>query len=132
MNSAAFSLSIAAAGYIINDYFDLNIDRVNNPYKLVVEKIIKRRWAIIWHLILSGMGIAIGFYLSWKLRNVFIGPSNLFCVLLLWFYSTTFKKKLLIGNILISLLTAWLLVCYTGIRLHRLLIRSSQCIIPGI
>src|SRR5213075_3247738 len=41
--------------------------------------------------------------------NVFIGPSNICCVLLLWFYSTTFKKKLLIGNILISLLTAWVI-----------------------
>ena len=115
------SVLIAAAGYIINDYFDLNIDRINKPDRVIVEKIIKRRWAIIWHWILSGMGIAIGFYLSWKLRNVFIGPSNLFCVLLLWFYSTTFKKKLLIGNILISLLTAWVIgVLYLAeFRLHR-------------
>src|ERR1700712_133423 len=44
------SVLIAAAGYIINDYFDLNIDRVNKPDKVVVEKIIKRRWAILWHL----------------------------------------------------------------------------------
>lgn len=86
------SVLIAAAGYIINDYFDLHIDRVNKPDKVVVEKIIKRRWAIIWHWVLSGLGIAIGFYLSWKLRNIFIGPSNTLCVLLLWFYSTTFKK----------------------------------------
>lgn len=115
------SVLIAAAGYIINDYFDLHIDRVNKPDKIVVEKIIKRRWAIIWHWILSGLGVAIGFYLSWKLRNIFIGPSNLACVLLLWFYSTTFKKKLLLGNILISFLTAWvILVLYLcEFRIHR-------------
>jgi 4-hydroxybenzoate polyprenyltransferase len=115
------SVLIAAAGYIINDYFDLNIDRVNKPEKVVVEKIIKRRWAIIWHWVLSGFGIAIGFYLSWKLRNFFIGPSNTICVLLLWFYSTTFKKKLLIGNVIISLLTAWVIgVLYLcEFRLHR-------------
>ena len=115
------SILIAAAGYIINDYFDLNIDRINKPEKVVVEKIIKRRWAIIWHLILSGFGIIIGFYLSWKLRNIFIGPSNLACVLLLWFYSTTFKKKLLIGNLLIAFLTAWVIgVLYLcEFRLHR-------------
>ncbi|HTB25404.1 MAG TPA: geranylgeranylglycerol-phosphate geranylgeranyltransferase, partial [Puia sp.] len=115
------SVLIAAGGYIINDYFDLNIDRVNKPGKVVVEKIIKRRWAIIWHLALSGLGIFIGFYLSWKLRNIFIGPSNTVCVLLLWFYSTTFKKKLLIGNVLISLLTAWVIgVLYLcEFRLHR-------------
>jgi 4-hydroxybenzoate polyprenyltransferase len=115
------SILIAAAGYIINDYFDLNIDRVNKPDKIVVEKIIKRRWAIIWHWVLSGMGILIGFYLSWKIRNIFLGPTNLLCVLLLWFYSTTFKKKLLIGNLLISFLTAWVIgVLYlTEFRLHR-------------
>jgi 4-hydroxybenzoate polyprenyltransferase len=115
------SVLIAAAGYIINDYFDLHIDRINKPDRIVVEKIIKRRWAIIWHWILSGLGIAIGFYLSWKLRNIFIGPSNLACVLLLWFYSTTFKKKLLLGNILISFLTAWvILVLYLcEFRIHR-------------
>ena len=115
------SVLIAAAGYIINDYFDLHIDRINKPGKVVVEKIIKRRWAIIWHWIFPGLGILIGFYLSWKLRNIFIGPSNLVCVLLLWFYSTTFKKKLLIGNVLISLLTAWVIgVLYLcEFRLHR-------------
>jgi 4-hydroxybenzoate polyprenyltransferase len=115
------SVLIAAAGYIINDYFDLHIDRVNKPEKVIVEKIIKRRWAIIWHWILSGFGITIGFYLSWKLRNFFIGPSNLVCVLLLWLYSTSFKKKLLIGNLLISFLTAWVIgVLYLcEFRIHR-------------
>lgn len=115
------SVLIAAAGYIINDYFDLNIDRVNKPDKIVVEKIIKRRWAIIWHWILSGLGITLGFYLSWKIKNIFIGPSNVLCVLLLWLYSTTFKKKLLIGNLLISFLTAWVIgVLYLcEFRIHR-------------
>src|SRR4028118_712205 len=51
------SVLIAAAGYIINDYFDLNIDKVNKPQKNVVDKVINRRWAIIWHLVLSFAGI---------------------------------------------------------------------------
>lgn len=104
------SVLIAAAGYIINDYFDLNIDRVNKPDKLVVDKIIKRRWTIVWHWILSGLGVALGFYVSWKLHNWVVGLSNLGCVVLLWFYSTTFKRKLLIGNVIISLLTAWVIL----------------------
>src|SRR5579863_3828501 len=91
------SVLIAAAGYIINDYFDLNIDRVNKPDKLVVEKLIKRRWTIVWHWVLSGAGVLLGFYVSWKLGNPVVGLANLFCVILLWFYSTTFKRRLLIG-----------------------------------
>jgi 4-hydroxybenzoate polyprenyltransferase len=115
------SILIAAAGYTINDYFDLNIDRVNKPGKIVVERVIKRRWTIIWHWIFSGLGIVLGFYVSWKLHNPIIGLSNMICVGLLWFYSTTFKRKLLIGNIVVSLLTAWvILVLYAcEFRLHR-------------
>ena len=51
------SLFIASAGYIINDYFDLNIDRINKPEKNVVDSIISRRWVILWHLLLSVAGI---------------------------------------------------------------------------
>jgi 4-hydroxybenzoate polyprenyltransferase len=104
------SVLIAAAGYIINDYFDLNIDRVNKPDKLVVEKHIKRRSTIIWHWILSGLGILLGGLVSWKLHNLIILFSHIACVGLLWFYSTSFKKKLLVGNIIISLLTAWVIL----------------------
>src|SRR5690242_5978629 len=35
----ASSVLIAAAGYIINDYFDLNIDQVNKPGAIIVQKI---------------------------------------------------------------------------------------------
>lgn len=104
------SVLIAAAGYIINDYFDLNIDQVNKPHKLVVEKVIKRRWAIVWHLTFSAVGVLLSFYIGWKVDNILIGFANLLCVALLWFYSTTFKRKLLIGNIIISLLSAWVIL----------------------
>ncbi len=104
------SVLIAAAGYIINDYFDLNIDRVNKPDRLVVDKVIKRRWTIVWHWILSVVGVGLGFYVSMRVHNVLVGLSNLGCVVLLWFYSTVFKRKLLIGNVIISLLTAWVIL----------------------
>jgi 4-hydroxybenzoate polyprenyltransferase len=51
------SVFIAAAGYIINDYFDLNIDQINKPGKNVFVKSIHRRWAIIWHFSFSLLGI---------------------------------------------------------------------------
>jgi len=101
------SLLIAAAGYIINDYFDINIDEVNKPDRMVVDRHIHRRWAIAWHFMLSTTGIlltaiALPFFQKW-----YLVLANASCVALLWFYSTNFKKSLLVGNIVISLLTAW-------------------------
>ena len=104
------SVCIAAAGYIINDYFDLNIDRVNKPQKLVIETVISRRWAIFWHLFLSAIGIVLTGIISSKIHNPFLTFYNIVAVLLLWFYSTSYKKQLLTGNIIISLLTSWVIV----------------------
>lgn len=103
------SVLIAAAGYIINDYFDLNIDQVNKPGKVVVNVLINRRWVIFWHMFLSLLGLfftvsALPIAQYWHLVL-----ANLASIVLLWFYSTNFKKQLLIGNIVISLLTAWVI-----------------------
>jgi 4-hydroxybenzoate polyprenyltransferase len=100
------SVCIAAAGYIINDYFDLNIDQINKPQKNVFSRIINRRWAIIWHLLLSIAGIA-ATYFAVGLHKWYLIIANTGCVMLLWLYSTSFKRQLLVGNIVISLLTAW-------------------------
>jgi 4-hydroxybenzoate polyprenyltransferase len=107
---SASSVLIAAAGYIINDYFDLNIDQVNKPGSIIVQKIIKRRWAIFWHLGLSLAGVLITLYVTRRTGNWLVALINLLCVLLLWFYSTTFKRKFLIGNMVIALLTAWVVL----------------------
>lgn len=115
------SVLIAAAGYIINDYFDLNIDRINKPGRVVVERIIKRRWAILWHWLLSFTGVVIGFYVGWKAGVFWIGPANIACVLALWVYSTTFKKKLITGNVLISLLTAWVVLIIGFVTHYRMI-----------
>lgn len=102
----AASLFIAAGGYIINDYFDLNIDLVNKPGANVINRVISRRWAIFLHLVLSGTGILFTM-LATRFDKWYLVLANTACVILLWLYSTSFKKRLLIGNILISLLTAW-------------------------
>lgn len=101
------SLFIAAAGYIINDYFDIDIDEVNKPHKMVVDKIIHRRWAIAWHFMLSTTGIGLTVLALPFAQKWYLVLANVLCVVLLWFYSTRFKKSLLTGNVVISVLTAW-------------------------
>ncbi|MBI2282145.1 MAG: geranylgeranylglycerol-phosphate geranylgeranyltransferase [Bacteroidetes bacterium] len=124
------SVLIAAAGYIINDYFDLNIDQVNKPDKVVVNTIISRRWVIFWHMFLSLLGLfftvsALPMQDYWHLVL-----ANLASIILLWFYSTNLKKQLLIGNVLISVLTAWvILVIFFSkfpLSIHSLLLADKN------
>jgi 4-hydroxybenzoate polyprenyltransferase len=116
---AVASVFIAAGGYIINDYFDVNIDHVNKPRKNVVDLIVSRRWAILWHFLLSGIGVIISLYVSWKTGLWYIAIVNLGCVFLLFGYSVSLKQKLLSGNIAVSLLAAWvvLVLCFSEFRL---------------
>jgi 4-hydroxybenzoate polyprenyltransferase len=102
----AASVLIAAAGYIINDYFDLNIDQVNKPHKNVFVRSVNRRWAILWHFFLSFFGL-LATVMAAGMHQWYLILANFTCVLLLWFYSTSFKRQLLVGNIIISVLTAW-------------------------
>ena len=111
------SVLIAAAGYIINDYFDINIDQVNKPKGNVVDTVVSRRWAMAWHFILSGLGLLLSAVISWRTGLWYILLGNFGCVLLLFGYSVSLKRKLLIGNIVIALLSAWviLVICFSQI-----------------
>lgn len=104
------SVIIAAAGYIINDYFDINIDLINKPQQNVVDSIMSRRWAMFWHMFLSMAGMVMGFYADYISGHFLLGISNAICVVLLFVYSLTFKRKMLIGNLIISALTAWVVM----------------------
>jgi 4-hydroxybenzoate polyprenyltransferase len=103
----ATSICIAAAGYIINDYFDVNIDQVNKPKSVVVGAHISRRWVIFWHLVLSMAGVYLSLIVFPFRQFAHIHFSNLATILILWFYSTNFKRDFLIGNVVIAVLTAW-------------------------
>lgn len=96
---------ITAAGYVINDYFDRKTDMLNHPDTVIVGKHIKRRLAMALHIVFNIIGVLSGFYLAYitglsYLALIFIGVSGL-----LWFYSTTYKRQFLIGNIIVAFLT---------------------------
>ncbi|MEQ9166158.1 MAG: geranylgeranylglycerol-phosphate geranylgeranyltransferase [Fulvivirga sp.] len=94
------TIIIAAAGYIINDYYDVKIDLINKPKRVVVGRILKRRVAMIAHTVLNFIGIGIGLHLSWKL-----GALNFLCAFVLWLYSNQLKRIAFLGNLSVALLT---------------------------
>lgn len=91
---------IAAAGYIINDYYDVKIDFINKPNRVVVGRVLKRRIAMALHTVLNLIGIFIAFTLSWK-----VGLLSFASAFMLWLYSNQLKRLPLIGNCCIGLLT---------------------------
>jgi 4-hydroxybenzoate polyprenyltransferase len=100
------TVMIAAAGNIINDYFDVKADRINKPEKLIITKHLKRRWAIVWHWSLNAIAFGLGVYLSAKYDTLIFAFIHLISINLLWFYSMVLKRKVLIGNLIVAFLTS--------------------------
>lgn len=101
----ASTMLIAAAGYIINDYFDVKTDKINKPEKLYIDHGVKRRVAMLAHMQFNMIGVLLGVYVAYKAGNIFLGIIPFASTTLLWFYSTHFKKQLLIGNVVVSALS---------------------------
>ncbi|MDA3954499.1 MAG: geranylgeranylglycerol-phosphate geranylgeranyltransferase [Bacteroidales bacterium] len=97
---------ITAAGYVINDYFDTKTDLVNRPETVIVGRILNRRWAILLHVILNTIGIGLGVYISFYIGIPALSIVFILITGILWFYSTTYKRQFLIGNIIVAFLTA--------------------------
>ncbi len=100
------SILIAAAGYVINDYFDVKTDRINRPESVIVDRSISRRKSMLWHMILNGLGLLCAIILAVRAGNFQLFFIQFMTVGLLWFYSTDFKKQALIGNLVVAFLTA--------------------------
>lgn len=98
---ATSTVAIAAAGYIINDYYDVKIDYINKPDRVVIGRTITRRYAILFHVVLSAVGTLLGLFLNLKIVAI-----NIFSVFLLWLYSNNLKRLPFIGNFTVAMLTA--------------------------
>lgn len=97
---------LTAAGNIINDYFDRKVDMINRPDRVIVGKHVKRRVAIILHQVFNLTALLLAAIVSAK--TGFWWPLIIPVVIstLLWWYSPVFKKKVLIGNIVVGVCTA--------------------------
>lgn len=100
------TVCIGAGGYAINDYFDRKIDRINKPESQIVGRMISLRHAMAYHLVFTITGIILGTYVAYKSQQLFLSIVFLIVSGLLWFYSTTYKRELILGNVIVALLTA--------------------------
>ncbi|MBU2928647.1 geranylgeranylglycerol-phosphate geranylgeranyltransferase [Winogradskyella psychrotolerans] len=97
---------IAAGGYIINDIYDIEIDKINKPDKVVIDKHISEKNAYNLFIACNIIGVGIGFYLANG-----IGKSAFFSIFfvasaLLYIYSTSLKQIAVLGNVIVSIVVA--------------------------
>ena len=114
---------IAAAGYAINDYFDVKIDAINKPQKNMLHEKIPLRRAMAIHTTLSVIGVLIGAYASYKAGNIRLSFIPVVMCFILWFYSVKYKRIVLWGNLTVSLLSAFSIIIvwlfeFFALKLH--------------
>ena len=95
------TILIAAAGYIINDYYDVKIDVINKPKKMVIDRTLSRRNALVTHSVFNIVAVAIGLYISINVMLFFLATT-----FVLWLYSNQLKRIALVGNLVVAGLSA--------------------------
>lgn len=90
-----------AYGNVVNDYFDHKIDVINKPERPIPSGRISLENAKYYALTLAFLGNILAFLFLGLLPELIV----LISTLLMFYYAHTLKKKLLIGNFLISFLT---------------------------
>lgn len=101
------TLSIAAAGYIINDIYDVDVDTINKPNKVYVGTHISEKNAYNLYFALNVIGVGLGFYLSRTVNKPAIAAVFVICSALLYVYSNGLKQIPLVGNAVIATLAAF-------------------------
>lgn len=99
-------LIITASGYIINDLYDYKIDLINKPQKTYVNFYAssKKFWTAYFVMILVALFITL--FLPLKFWMI-----NIASMMVLYFYAYYFKRFAIIGNLIVSTLTAMVIIC---------------------
>ncbi|WP_196894584.1 geranylgeranylglycerol-phosphate geranylgeranyltransferase [Aureivirga marina] len=101
------TICIAAAGNIINDYFDVETDKINKPKKTIITSYFSKKRIFQLYFFLNSIGLISGIILSFKIDKIAYSFFFIGIILALYFYSKTLKKTLFIGNLLIAFILAF-------------------------
>ncbi len=96
---------IAAAGYVINDIYDLKADIINRPDTVLLVQRIKIKTALVIYITFNVLAFYFGILISWKFLLMFLAVS-----FLLFLYAARIKRTPLLGNILVALILAFVLI----------------------
>ena len=100
------TIFITASGYIINDIYDVKTDKVNKEVSRVIGKSITSRNAITCYILFNLLGLGLGIYIAYIIKQPYYSLIFIYCIFSLWTYSKRMKTSFLFGNLQVSLLTA--------------------------
>ncbi len=98
---------LTSAGNMINDYFDLKVDRVNKPERVIVGRLVKRRVVMLSHHAFNILAVAITGYVAWLYDRSAVIFIPIVLAAVLWFYSLLFKRRVWVGNFVVASLVAF-------------------------
>lgn len=99
-------LLISAAGYVINDVFDMDIDSLNKAGGQTVGVSVSVKAAKNLYWILNGLALVFGVYLGYLVHNWQFTIILAMIAGLLWFYSERYKRQVLLGNLVVAFIAA--------------------------
>ena len=126
------TVMIAAGGYIINDYFDTKSDMINRPDNVVVGTDVSRGNALAWHLGLNIIACVLGAMVSLRIGVWVFAFFFPFVSGLLWFYSSTYKKMFLLGNVIVALLTGLIPLLPVAYEIPGQMATDNEMIVNGV
>ncbi len=94
------TVCVVAAGYIINNFYDVKVDRINRPLKTGIDNYVKQETKLRLYFLLNFLGFAFGYLVSWKAALFFA-----VYIFGIWFYSHKLKKYPFTGLIAATVLT---------------------------
>ncbi len=94
------SICVVAAGYIINNFYDVKVDRINRPLKTGIDNYVKQETKLTLYFFLNFLGFIFGLFVSW--RSALFFAVYIFGI---WLYSHKLKKHPFTGLISATILT---------------------------
>ena len=99
--AALVTLLVTASSNASNDYVDVEIDKINQPQRVIPSGRLSRREVLSFSLILALLSLIIAYFINWPAFGIV-----LFCNFLLYAYSWKLKSTVLLGNITVAIMAA--------------------------
>lgn len=94
------TICVVASGYLINDFYDAKLDRINRPLKARIDNYVRQSTKLKLYFILNFIGVVFGFLISARAALFFA-----IYIFAIWCYSHKLKKYPLLGVFSATMLT---------------------------